>query len=158
MLYSSELMFTFVTMELTERITHLIHHQGLSSSQFADEIGVQRSSMSHILSGRNKPSLDFVQKILKRYTFLHTDWLLFGKEPMTKEIKQRSLFDPEVLPNKAEVADKSSKQPESDREKVPANTKETEKPGTKGKEVAFITIFYTDGSCTTFNHNSTQDI
>lgn len=80
-------------MELNDRIEELLKHQRLTSSQFADSIGVQRSSMSHILSGRNKPSLDFVQKVLEHFKFVNSDWLLFGKEPMTKELKQQSLFD-----------------------------------------------------------------
>ncbi len=80
-------------MELNDRIEELLKHQRLTSSQFADNIGVQRSSMSHIISGRNKPSLDFVQKVLENFKFVNSDWLLFGKGPMTKEMKQQTLFD-----------------------------------------------------------------
>ena len=54
----------------------------IGSSQFAEEIGVQPSGISHILSGRNHPSLDFVLKVLKRYPDLSTEWLLFGKGNM----------------------------------------------------------------------------
>lgn len=56
-------------------------------SIFADEIGVQRSSISHILSERNKPSLELVQKLLTRFRDLNSDWLLFGIGKMTKENK-----------------------------------------------------------------------
>lgn len=80
-------------MELNDRIEELLKHQRLTSSQFADNIGVQRSSMSHIISGRNKPSLDFIQKVLENFKFVNSDWLLFGKGPMTKEMKQQTLFD-----------------------------------------------------------------
>ncbi|MDP4223940.1 MAG: helix-turn-helix transcriptional regulator, partial [Bacteroidota bacterium] len=48
-------------------------------------IGVQPSGISHILSGRNKPSLDFVLKMLERYPFISTEWLLFGKGSMYSE-------------------------------------------------------------------------
>ena len=51
---------------------------GFSPSQFADEIGLKRSSLSHILSGRNNPSLDVVLKIKTRFNEINTDWLLFG--------------------------------------------------------------------------------
>ena len=64
-----------------------------SSAQLAEEIGVQPSGISHILSGRNNPSLDFVLKMLEKYQFLSTDWLLFGKGSMYKDIKMQSLFD-----------------------------------------------------------------
>ena len=51
----------------------------MSASQFADEIGVQRSSVSHVLSGRNKPSLDFIIKIVAAFPEINSDWLLSGK-------------------------------------------------------------------------------
>ena len=74
-------------MELTDRIKYLMKLNNLSASAFADEIGVQRSSVSHILSGRNKPSLDFVIKVLNRFPNVSSDWLLLGKTDVTN-VKQ----------------------------------------------------------------------
>lgn len=68
---------------LNNTIKSFIVSKNLSPSKFADEIGVQRSSISHILSGRNKPSLDIVQKIIRRYPEIGTDWLL--EEPPAPE-------------------------------------------------------------------------
>ena len=65
--------------EIALRIHKLIAFYQLSSASFADQIGVQRSSISHILSGRNKPSLDFVLKTLKAFPSLSSDWLLHGE-------------------------------------------------------------------------------
>lgn len=65
--------------KIVERIDQIIHEQQLSSAGFADAIGVQRSSISHVLSGRNKPSLDFILKILEAFPHISPDWLLFGK-------------------------------------------------------------------------------
>ena len=70
---------------MVDRIILILKTQDLSSSQFADEIGVQRSSISHILSGRNNASLEFVTKILKRFPDLNSDWLIFGKGPMYRD-------------------------------------------------------------------------
>lgn len=70
---------------MEQRIRKLIEEQKLSSSKFADAIGAQRSSISHILSGRNKPSLELINKILDRYPRLNTDWLLLGKGAMYTE-------------------------------------------------------------------------
>jgi len=67
---------------MTERISLILKSKNLSASQFADEIGIQRSSMSHVLSERNKPSLEFIQKILKRFPEINSDWLLFGTGQM----------------------------------------------------------------------------
>jgi len=78
---------------MKERILEFLKQENKSSAQFAEEIGVQASGISHILSGRNNPSLDFVLKMLEKYKFLSTDWLLFGKGSMYKEPRMQSLFD-----------------------------------------------------------------
>ena len=65
--------------EIVKRITQILEEQQLSSSAFADTIGVQRSSISHVLSGRNKPSLEFIIKTVRAFPAYSTDWLLFGK-------------------------------------------------------------------------------
>jgi transcriptional regulator with XRE-family HTH domain len=84
---------------MTDRISLLIKAKNLSAAQFADEIGVQRSSISHLMSGRNKPSLDLIQKTLQRFPEISSEWLLFGKGEMVREL---NLFDAqaraEVMP------------------------------------------------------------
>lgn len=61
-----------------ERIEYIINHYGLSPSSFADYLGINRSSISHILSERNKPSMDIFIKIANSYKELSTDWLFLG--------------------------------------------------------------------------------
>ena len=60
----------------TEKLKKIIENEGLTASKFAEKIGVQRSSVSHVLSGRNKPSLDFILKINKSINNISLDWLL----------------------------------------------------------------------------------
>jgi len=67
---------------MLSRIKQIIDKEKLSSTQFATEIGVQRSALSHVLSGRNKPSLDFMMKIKTRYPDINLDWLMLGKGKM----------------------------------------------------------------------------
>ena len=69
---------------MEERIRQIMEKEKLSASKFAEAIGVQRSNISHILSGRNKPSLELINKILDRFQDLNTDWLLLGKGQMTQ--------------------------------------------------------------------------
>lgn len=71
-------------MNLNERISKIIEYSKLSSSEFADEIDVQRSNISHITSGRNKPSLDFLIKIKERFPELEWEWLIKGEGEMKK--------------------------------------------------------------------------
>ena len=72
-------------MDLKERISSVISYSELSLSEFADEIEVQRSSISHITSGRNKPSLDFLMKIKNRFPELEWEWLIEGRGEMLKK-------------------------------------------------------------------------
>lgn len=72
-------------MEINERITKVIEFSKLTASEFADEIEVQRSSISHIVSGRNKPSLEFVTKVKYAFPELQWDWLITGEGSMLKE-------------------------------------------------------------------------
>ncbi|MCD6543677.1 MAG: helix-turn-helix transcriptional regulator [Flavobacteriaceae bacterium] len=65
--------------EFANRLKKVMDHYQLSPSAFADKIQVQRSSISHLLSGRNKPSLDFVLKVIKEFDEIELYWLLNGK-------------------------------------------------------------------------------
>ena len=76
---------------LAERVKEIMEELEYSPSGFADTIDVPRPILSHILSGRNKPSLDVIQKILMRFPELNPWWLLTGKGTM----KQLSLFEEE---------------------------------------------------------------
>jgi len=67
---------------MIDRIQKIIQQKKLSSSGFADMIGVPRSTISHLLSGRNNPSLEFIQKMLDAFPEIATDWLIRGKGPM----------------------------------------------------------------------------
>ena len=86
---------------MKDRILAFLQSENKSYAQFAEEIGVQPSGISHILSGRNNPSLDFVMKMLDRYESLSTDWLLFGRGAMYRYTSQPTLFD-EGAGNKAQ--------------------------------------------------------
>jgi len=77
---------------MRERIRIFLRQENKTSSQFAEEIGIQPSGVSHVLSGRNKPSLDFILKMLATYSDLNTDWLLFGKGEMYKSKDEQTLF------------------------------------------------------------------
>jgi transcriptional regulator with XRE-family HTH domain len=67
------------TDDFVNRLQKVMDFYGESASSFAEKIGVQRSSISHVLSGRNKPSLDFVLKILSSFPEVELYWLLNGK-------------------------------------------------------------------------------
>ncbi len=63
-------------MTINDKIKQILIEKNLTPSYFADEIGVQRSSISHILSGRNRPSFDIIQKIIRRFPELGYEWIM----------------------------------------------------------------------------------
>lgn len=67
------------TEDFIKRLEIILDYYSLNASGFADKIGVQRSSLSHLLSGRNKPSLDFILKILEVFPEVDLYWILNGK-------------------------------------------------------------------------------
>ncbi|MFC2114499.1 helix-turn-helix domain-containing protein [Bacteroidota bacterium] len=67
--------------KLTKRIREIIEFKELSSSMLADKIGINRSRVSHILTGRNNPSLEIVEGILKAFPDINPDWLISGSGP-----------------------------------------------------------------------------
>ncbi len=75
------------SVDFTERLQKVIDFYSETASSFAEKIGVQRSSISHILSGRNKPSLDFVMKVLYFYPEVELYWLMNGKGEFPNETK-----------------------------------------------------------------------
>lgn len=66
-------------MLIDERIQMVIKMHNLTPSSFADKIGVQRSNVSHVLSGRSKPGLDFLEKILTGFPRVNAHWLITGE-------------------------------------------------------------------------------
>ncbi len=74
--------------DFIKRLEIILDYYSLNASSFADKIGVQRSSLSHLLSGRNKPSLDFILKILEVFPDVDLYWILNGKGTFPKNSEQ----------------------------------------------------------------------
>lgn len=85
-------------MDEREKIEKIMLNEKMNSVQFAAEIGIQGSTLSHILNGRNKPSLDVLKKILNRYRTINPDWLILDVGTMYRQEKHSqtlTLFDSE---------------------------------------------------------------
>ena len=67
------------------KLQHLIKSEGLTASRFAEMLEIQPAGVSHILAGRNKPSFDLLQKILRRFPKINPDWLLLDSEQMYRD-------------------------------------------------------------------------
>jgi transcriptional regulator with XRE-family HTH domain len=137
-------------MIMKERILEFLRRENKTSAQFAEEIKVQPSGISHILSGRNNPSLDFVIKMLEKYSFLSTDWLLFGKGSMYKEPKMADLFSnidmiepTKPVEMKAKTEEKVDIESPRDSEIYDGDLKKSQK---ENPQVAKIVWFYENNS------------
>lgn len=137
------------------RLKKVLSFYNISAANFAETIDVPRSSISHILSGRNKPSLEFVLKIIETYQEIDLYWLLkgigtFPKNNTTTPPREEKIIQPlKVIPEK-------EKEPETEKEKE--NTKQEESisqkittPETSTKTIHKVLFFYTDGTFEEFN-------
>jgi transcriptional regulator with XRE-family HTH domain len=128
---------------MKERLTVLLHHLGMTASRFADEIGVQRSGISHILSGRNQPGYDFMVKTLHKFPEINIEWLLTGKGKMFKTEQEQSQNQNQN--QNQHPTDLTRSTPDTDRTKNPVANKEV----TSVNFIQRIIVCYTDG---TFDH------
>jgi len=150
---------------MRDRIREFLTRENKSSSQFAEEINVQASGVSHVLSGRNKPSLDFILKMLSTYSSLNTDWLLFGRGNMYNSGEDPVLID-ETGVNKQDISVEKYREPglfdnakeKSDDDKTDLESQFSgsgDKTGTEeSKRKGFsekIIILYPDGSYSEYN-------
>lgn len=118
----------------TKRLQKVIDYYGETASSFAEKISVQRSSISHILSGRNKPSLDFILKILAAFPEVELYWLLNGK----------GVF-PKTETGHISNTNKTFENEKADYNKIPPQTN-------PDKTIERIIIFYSDGSFKNFQN------
>ena len=136
---------------LNDKIKDLLLTKNLTPSRFADEIGVQRSSISHILSGRNRPSLEIVQKIMKRFPELGTDWLLEESVPAKNQMADRKYYPGIDKPeNGAMTAGIVNNREESEKTEVDLSFLKT------NRRIERILVFYTDNTFGEFLPGDTQ--
>ena len=159
-------------MDLNSRVQKIINYSELSSSEFADEIGVQRSNISHVLSGRNKPSLDFLMKIKDRFPEIQWEWLIEGKGASSYSLEESKINDDEPIITglfsiTSQEMEENTKQEEEKSEilepiqynNIEENTpeisenkniSEAETPSEKGNSIKKIVFFYENGKFEVF--------
>lgn len=148
------------TDDFIKRLEHLLDYYSLSASSFADKIGVQRSSISHLLSGRNKPSLDFILKIIDVFPDINLYWMLNGKgdflkgnpetfAPVTAEKISNPSPAPSLFENEPQQNLHTEEEIHSIEIPIPETPKTTSNPEwllTEKCDIYKIVIFYKDGT------------
>lgn len=127
------------TGNFSKRLEKILEFYGLTAAALAEEIDFNRSTISHLVSGRNRPSLEFVMKLLQKFPELDMDWLVLGKGnfPTTSSPSSKSL-EKKAKPVIEKQPELFSDLPE---ENIHALINDSSK-----KEIERITIFFKDGT------------
>jgi len=126
---------------MKDRIAQIIDYKALTPSKFADIIGIQRSRISHIMSGRNNPSIDVVTKIVSKFPEIDLKWLMTGEgEMLSSDI---NLFSNEANTVRSdETIDYKSNNDINE----PVSRQERTLFQSSHKNIERIIVFYTDSS------------
>lgn len=140
--------------KFSTRLQKILDYYDLSAAAFADAIDVGRSSISHILSGRNKPSLDFVLKIVQAYPEVELYWLLNGKGKFPSSPEEKNSAD--KVPDNDLFSEKSGDAKKAQALPAGINGKPTEQQylpnPSAGKKIKKIVLFYEDGTFEAFEN------
>lgn len=147
--------------DFIKRLEIILDYYSLNASSFADKIGVQRSSLSHLLSGRNKPSLDFILKIMEVFPEVDLYWMLNGKGIFPKqEIANENYCSPPIPITFTPIEEiKTQKQTETFSKKNQAKeinpdliiNSAPDSIAKTDREIDRIVIFYTNGTFKTYS-------
>lgn len=141
--------------DFIKRLEFILDYYSLSASGFADKIGVQRSSLSHLLSGRNKPSLDFILKILEFFPEIDLYWILNGQGNFLKMKNEKNApsptpnFEEKILEKTFSTAKSFEKNTTQEAEKIISQEKKMLE--TNPNSIEKIVILYADGKFKEYN-------
>jgi transcriptional regulator with XRE-family HTH domain len=128
---------------MKERIQKFIDYKNISPGNLSEILGVQRSNISHILNGRNKPGAAFIEKLLIAFPILNARWLLTGEGPMISEVTEITSAGNIKSSEPVKEANPSSDKVDSSAEK--------HHPKAKNKALNKLVLLYTDGTFTTYD-------
>jgi transcriptional regulator with XRE-family HTH domain len=160
------LFFLFKTLfDMKDRLNHLIATEGLTPSEFADKLGINRPTVSHVLSGRNNPGYDFIRTILLSFPRLNAEWFLLGKGDMYKHPTvnhPKDLFSlPKQEPPPSYPTPSLNTPPVPPHTAIPANEKKSPPPpilpsSRYAKDIERIVVFYVDKSFSAYQPEETR--
>lgn len=144
-----------------DRLKQFLTMEGLSPARFAEVMGIQRSGISHLLAGRNKPSFEFIQRMMTAYPDINYEWLILGKgrpyksdRPLPEKVENATLFteteesdpdlDADLLPEDQPLESQNPASQLAENRKFDEDSPRT-LPGISRK-IARIIVFYNDGT------------
>lgn len=152
-------------MEIKDRIRMIMEREKVPPRVFAETIGVQQSTLSHILNDRNKPSLEVVMKVHQTYSYVNLEWLLYGKGEMIASVEDASIvsssgdYQPSLFDENPVNSSKEPFNPENRKEMPLRNAENAPKEIVKqeiryiekpARKITEIRIFFDDNTYETF--------
>lgn len=146
--------------DFIKRLEIILDYYNLSASAFADKISVQRSSLSHLLSGRNKPSLDFIIKVIEVFPEVDLYWILNGKGTFPKSEAINLLNEVKTAPAEVPLMQTKLDSPDlfsatttikNDNEIQPTEINHHSPAAVSSNNIERIVIFYKDGTFKNYN-------
>lgn len=150
--------------KMRNRLQQFLNAEQLSPARLSDIIGIQRSGMSHILSGRNKPSFDFIQKLLLKFPALNSEWLITGKGKMYKDnqVVNHQNYTNTVLPEADESVENHQEAKEIQQDRGLFENSELSENSIIGsgkedvcnnsRQIVKMILIYSDGTFSDFRH------
>ena len=147
--------------KMNERLKQFLTMENLSPARFAEILGIQRSGISHLLAGRNKPSFEFIQRMMTAYPDLNYEWLILGKGRPYRNDRTRpensgsiDLFTETAPADDAVSSELAAEPQEIEIEKSVSQPSEnpifepatTVTPSERPKKIARIIVFFNDGT------------
>lgn len=143
---------------IKDRIAHIIRAKNLTATQFAEMMQIQPSNVSHLLSGRNKPSLDFLIKLKDVFPEYSFDWIILGKKPITLSERPQSVKEElhnsdqfPIVETSSNLGDIFSVTEKSDQDTI--NNTITETKIEQSKQVKQIVYIYDDNTFEIYSSN-----
>ena len=141
----------------SEKIVKLLECENLTAKQCADIIGITRSSMSHIINGRNNPSLDVMRKILENFPNINPEWLILGKGEMYRQKsnpREPGLFD-NIIETNSLSDENNEKQPQkATDENISTVNSDRETISVGYQNIKSIIVFFSDNTYEEFKHSN----
>lgn len=146
---------------MNERLKQFLTMENLSPARFAEILGIQRSGISHLLAGRNKPSFEFIQRMMTAYPDLNYEWLILGKGRPYRNDRTRpenseniDLFTESAQEDESVPDELIAENQEIETEKLLSQPSEnqifdapiTATPSGRPKKIARIIVFFNDGT------------
>ena len=134
-----------------QRLKQILDSKGLNAIEFSEQVGIQRSSLSHLFSGRNKPSIDLLMKIKRQFPDTDLEWLISGESRKSELENTATKNEDAISEENSPVTNVNNLNVSTDNQDITLLEERDSSKDTKRRKSIKVIIFYDDGSFEEFN-------